>query len=138
MGRSGIVVAQREPPGYPRRKGYVTDVKHDRLAYLNFSLLNRDLIEPDDVPVIVADRHSVVLVRLEVTMRDARVVGRVGFVDVLRRSNPRAQHPDRGQEVSDGTAQAEHPAIMFGKARVVKRCLPSPRSKEPATGKSCS
>lgn len=96
MRRSRRVVRQREPARQARGEVDGVDWESEWRCCLSLSYVNSGGVEPDNMAVIIVDRGSVVVVRLEMTMRDARVVGRIRLVDVFRGRNPRAQHRDSG------------------------------------------
>ena len=114
MGRSRRVVARGEPARQGSSKADGIDGESECRGYLNPSFVNGDLVEPDNMAVIILDRGSVVIVRVEMTMRDARVVGRISLVNMFRRTDPRAQHRDGGQQMNGSANRTEHRAIMFG------------------------
>jgi hypothetical protein len=71
-------------------------------------LVNGNRVQPNDSTVVVANRGRVVLVRLHMAMCNARMMGRIGLMHVLRCSYHRAQQRDGSQDVKGGAARAEH------------------------------
>lgn len=93
MGRSPVVDRHGNPPRDVSGRGGVRDRESDRTADLAFSFVYSELIEPDNMTVIVMtviviNCGSIVIVRIQMTMRDPGV-GCVSLMDMFQRRDRR-------------------------------------------------
>lgn len=120
MGWRRGVATRDEPTGAIRDDVDTAGRNRCRRIDLQRRLVNSYRVEPDNSTIVVANRGRLVLVRLHMAVRDARMVGRIRLMDVLRRADHRTQQRDGGQDVKGGATGAEHTAIMVANRRTVK------------------